>query len=230
MEVLFYALFPVLLATVTNFRIATAVLILAFIASFGIRGMLAAQYLALTPRPRWDPSYFAFGSNCVFFAFGIWAFYLRPRLMPSGALVRTARVLSLTLLAGLLFFQLATYCRAYGNADLLAWGFAFALLCAVESLKPSKLLANRIMEYFGEGSFSIYLVHPLILLSATPAFAAFRAWALPVVGPSLTAITELIGGVMLTIPLAEATYRLIEIPGINAGKAFAKRNANSSIS
>ena len=222
-EVLFYALFPVLLMLVTNLRSSSIFLALAILASFALRSILNHQFLSSTPAPRYDPSYFFFGSNGLFFAFGIWAFYLRDHIKQSESLLRIARLWALALLAGLLFFNLASGIQIYARVDLVAWGLAFALLCVVESLKPSILMANCVMEYFGERSFSIYLVHPFALFLAKPSFEAFRGHALPIVGSTLTAFAELIAAVALILPLAEATYRLIEVPGINLGKALIKK-------
>lgn len=222
-EVLFYAIFPVLLMLVTNLRSSSIFLAFAILTSFALRSILHHQFLSSTPAPRYDPSYFFFGSNGLFFAFGIWAFYLRDHIKQSESLLRIARLSALALLAGLLFFNLASCIQIYARVDLLAWGLAFALLCVVESLKPSILMANCVMEYFGERSFSIYLVHPFALFLAKPSFEAFRGPALPLAGSTLTAFAELIAAVALILPLAEATYRLIEVPGINLGKALIKK-------
>jgi peptidoglycan/LPS O-acetylase OafA/YrhL len=221
-EVLFYAIFPVLLVISSSLRASFWLLTLTGLASFSIGSMLHEQYLSATPQPPWDPSYFAFGSNSLFFAFGIWAFYLRARMDSSTNLLRVARLLAVILLLGLLFGDLASYLRPYGRLDLAAWGVCFALLCATESLKPSMVMANRVMEYFGERSFSIYLVHPPVLVLAKAKFEVFRGEALPLVGSTATAAAELIIAVIMILPLAEITYRLIEVPGINVGKAVIK--------
>lgn len=223
-ETLFYAIFPVLLVVVCGFRSSMVLLALAILASFSIGSLLHEQYLASTPKPRWDPSYFAFGPNALFFAFGICAFHLQTHLKSSEGLLRAARLMAVVLLAGIFFANFASFLRPYGRLDLVAWGTAFGLLCVTESLRPSFAMANRAMEYLGERSYSIYLVHPPLLVLGKGNFEGFRSAALPLLGPAATAFAELIAAVMLVLPVAELTYRLVEVPGINFGKSFIKRN------
>lgn len=227
-EVLFYVMFPVLLLVISGLRASLLFLVLATVACLSILNILHGQYLATVPRPRWDPSYFAFGSNALFFAFGITAFYLRTRVESSLSICRLTRLLGLVLLAGLLFGQLATWLRPYGRLDLVAWGTAFGLLCVTESLRPSFAMANKAMEYLGERSYSIYLVHPPLLVLGKGNFEGFRSAALPLLGPGATALAELVAAVILVLPVAELTYRFVEVPGINVGKSIIKwRSATS---
>jgi peptidoglycan/LPS O-acetylase OafA/YrhL len=145
-EVLFYVMFPVLLLVISGLRASLLFLVLATVASLSILNILHGQYLASVPRPRWDPSYFAFGSHALFFAFGITAFYLRTRVDSSLSICRLTRLLGLVLLAGLLFGQLATSLRPYGRLDLVAWGTAFGD-CSVSRKASSQALPWRIGQW-----------------------------------------------------------------------------------
>jgi hypothetical protein len=74
----------------------------------------------------------------------------------------------------------------------------------------------------------MYLVHPFIFVILKPEFEALRSKALPLLGPTIASIFELIAALVVIMPFAEATYRFIELPGIKLGKAIIKSNPAKS--
>lgn len=81
-EMIFYALFPVLILTIRTPRAALVLLATSIIISYSLRAALHAQHLSMVPRPRWDWSYFAFASNICFFAMGLYAYRLSHARIP----------------------------------------------------------------------------------------------------------------------------------------------------
>lgn len=99
-------------------------------------------------------------------------------------------------------------------AAVAGWAIAFGLLVTSQALRPNKIIVNRVMLFLGAISFSLYLVHPLVIyaspvipkieaLSVEPVIKALLAWAY-----AFTAV----------VPLAWLTYKLIEVPGQALGK------------
>jgi peptidoglycan/LPS O-acetylase OafA/YrhL len=105
-----------------------------------------------------------------------------------------------------------------GRQHILTWTLGFCMVCAWQAVKPSLVLSCRPMQWLGERSFSIYLLHPftIYVLIRHGAYQALYhhlhilgAWAyLPCV--MLTAA--------IVLPTAALTYRMIETPGQIFGK------------
>ena len=86
------------------------------------------------------------------------------------------------------------------------------------SLKSRKIFVNQYMSFFGKISFSVYLFHFLLI----PFVSKFVLSALP---PPLTGISasilyfEIVAlTTIFVVPLAYATYRFIERPGMALGE------------
>lgn len=78
-------------------------------------------------------------------------------------------------------------------------------------------MANRIFEYMGERSFSIYILHPVVIFfSKDHLFRTYEALQ-PVLGSSAIFVCAILT-IALVLVFAEFTYRLIEGPGIKFGR------------
>lgn len=218
-EMIFYAVFPVLLLALRNPRAALLFLLGSLIVSHAIRAGLHAQHLALVPRPKWDWSYFAFGSNLCFFAMGIYAYHLSRRLAADSGWLRGFAWLAVTLLCALMFFDLGKHFHA-GRVDILLWGTGLSALCLWQSLKPGFVLASPVFEYLGERSFSIYLLHPVVITAAKNPLTALHAQFQATMGAWAFLVSAAAATVMV-LAAAEITYRLIEVPGIRLGRRLA---------
>lgn len=217
-EMIFYAVFPVLLLTVRTPRTALVLLIVSTIVSYSLRAALHAQHLNMTPQPKWDWSYFSFASNICFFAMGLYAYRLSHVLdKHSLAVRRIAPLVALSLIGGLLFFDLGKLLYDDGRLDMIVWGIGLAALCLWQSMAPGFLIANKWLETLGERSFSIYLVHPIIIVIAKSMLTAIYAALAPSLGAyAFFVCAALVTGMILVV--AECSYRLIEVPGIELGR------------
>lgn len=228
-EMVFYAFFPVLLIGIRSLRAAFWFLLFSILVSTVTRAALHLEYEATVPKPTWDLSYFSFSPNLAFFALGIYAFFAARRIDESArSLLKFVALATVVLLIGLLILGLGKHLYTNGRADMLVWGVAFAGLCVWQSIAPSAVVANRVFEFLGERSFSIYLVHPLIIVFGKAhivrAFELFQP-ALGAYAFFASAAVTMIG----VLAAAETTYRLVEVPGIALGRWIVKRSANSSI-
>jgi len=161
----------------------------------------------------------AFSSNIAIFAVGLLAY----RFFVSWSDYRKLRSrLAFIAVAWLAVFSLFLRLPIYaGQPHALLWSCGFGLLCAWQAASPTRWLANSVMQWLGERSFSIYLLHPLTInqlwrhdvyswvwQSLEPTIGA---WAyLPCVALTLA----------IVLSLSAVTYALIEKPGQKLGAAI----------
>jgi peptidoglycan/LPS O-acetylase OafA/YrhL len=164
-------------------------------------------------------AYMAFTSNIAIFASGLLAYRCYMSWSDDGKLRSRLAFIAVAWLAVFLLF---THYPIYaGRPDLLLWSCAFGLLCAWQAATLSRWLANSAMQWLGERSFSIYLLHPLAINELTrhgvylwvwqSLEPTIGAWAyLPCVALTLT----------IVLSLSAVTYVLIEKPGQKLGAAI----------
>ena len=99
---------------------------------------------------------------------------------------------------------------------------AFSLViasCAAEAGIAERIFGSRPAFFLGEISFSIYLVHFLLMK------LAIRVADVVDPGDTTMLVALLVGVAMLVIPIAWITWRWIEIPAVRWGRTFTKRHA-----
>ena len=227
-EMIFYAFFPVLLIGIRNHRAALWFLVFSILVSTVTRTALHLQYEATIPAPTSDLSYFSFTPNLAFFALGIYAFFVAQQIGENSRwLLKIIVAATIVILVSLMIFGLGKYVYTDGRADILMWGAGLAGLCVWQCIAPSAAVANRVFEFLGERSFSIYLVHPLIIVFAKSHITRAFELSQPTLGAYAffaAAVVTMIG----VLAAAEVTYRLVEVPGIALGKRVVKRSTNSN--
>lgn len=222
-EMIFYAIFPVLILQLRDHRSALAFLLLSLLVSYVTRAALTAQHFALTPQPKWDWSYFSFAPNLCFFAMGIYAFHVSRRFAASAPVLNVLAAAAIVLIGALLLTNLGKRIYTLGRPDILLWGAGLACLCAWQSLRPSRIFASPAMAYLGERSFSIYLLHPVIIAAAKDRLAGFYELLQPALGAyAYFACAILV--VAIVLAASEVSYRLVEAPGIRLGRRLIVRS------
>lgn len=217
-EMIFYVLFPVLLMVVKTKNQALILMLVATLISYVSRIELHAQYLNTVPQPQFDWSSFAFTSNLYFFAVGIYAYRLERSLIESGKSLHVLIPLAATITIGVLLLTEADRSlKSEGRLDLIVWAFGFGALCVWQSAKPSSWSANRFFEHLGERSYSVYLLHPMIILFTRNYIVSFYSKLEPSVGAYAFFICAL-AVMCMVLGMAEITYRAIEVPGIKLGR------------
>ncbi|MDP3494784.1 MAG: acyltransferase [Hyphomonadaceae bacterium] len=233
-EMLFYLLFPLILVTIRNIYSAAFFVIIATV-------------IGETARPLLDPlASLAFGvtvsdqhilPNLRYFAFGILAFHIYDRLRTTKLAAKNAGhvfvgvvhllfiSLAMSLIVFLIYFQ--DELRALWHLDMAVWGALFTVLCVWLTVRPLRLLNWAPIQYLGERSYSLYLVHfPAILLLSAFTKAAFGAihpfmgdWAI---------IVAIIATYAPIIAISAITYRLIERSGMDLGKLLTRQIGRGS--
>jgi peptidoglycan/LPS O-acetylase OafA/YrhL len=230
-EMLFYAIFPVLLMTVRT-RIGTMVLLaISILVTYAARSALDVHYEHTVPLYRYNWAYFSFAANLCFFAMGMYAFRVVHTIDINSAAIRWyIPVAAVALIAALLLTDVGRPLKLLWKADLIVWGLAFAALSIWQSTWPSRWSANRLFEYLGERSYSIYLLHPVVIVVLKSPIQSAYAMLTPHLGAyaffacaGLTLLPLLI--------LSEVTYRLVELPSIRLGQRIndRKRQSMSSV-
>jgi len=225
-EMIFYAIFPVLLLTIRTHKSALMVLIISIAVSCFIRSALHSQHIDFASQPNWeDWSYFSFASNICFFAMGIYAFRVRQRLKKESTMMVLIPLIAMGLIGWLMFFEGGKYFYGSGRWDIVLWGFGLAALCIWQSAQPSFILAHPVLQYFGERSFSIYLVHPVAIYILKVYLLEGYEELLPFIGAHAFFVCAMLLLAVLLI-FTELTYRLIEVPGIHLGRRLIVRRRN----
>ena len=99
----------------------------------------------------------------------------------------------------------------------MVWGFGLAALCLWQSTRPSFIIAHGLFQYLGERSFSIYLVHPVVIEFLKSFIFKNYEKFLPFIGAYAFFVCAILILAVILI-FVELTYRLIEVPGIHLGR------------
>lgn len=162
---------------------------------------------------------FSFTPNLCFFALGILAFRLRHQI-DNSSLVSCLLIpaFSVVLLCSLLFSG-TDLVPKFLKGDPIAWGIGFATLCIWQSSNPSRWCANWFFKYFGERSYSVYLLHPVVIvLLKNPIQSLYTTLSVHIGAYAFFACGLLVLAPLLI--LTELTYRFIELPGVGFGQSI----------
>ena len=103
------------------------------------------------------------------------------------------------------------------RADMILWGLVFALLTVWVSVRRIWVLNWGPIQYLGERSYSLYLLHVLIIFAAKPLTNSVFHALEPALGGWAIA-PSLIATYIPVAALASLTYALVEKPGMDYGK------------
>lgn len=204
-EMVFYAFFPFIFRYVNSLRRAIGFFVLS-----------VAVALVVGAATHYRPDFFKFSlfRHLPAFATGFIAHYLFKEYRTYFSV----RVASILILAACTSHLLLAYSTAADVGQLvplqaLIWAMLALGLCAV----PSRFFVNPATIAAGAISYSIYLVHPLILFALSPAIPL-----LAFTGSWHYAACLLLAVISVTT-VALVTYRLIEQPGIRTGSRLIRQ-------
>jgi peptidoglycan/LPS O-acetylase OafA/YrhL len=218
-EMLFYAIFPVLVARADTLSRAAVALLLTLLVAALYTALL--HYLQLPPTLQSLQDRYGVVHHLPVFTAGLLAYrifqrYIEPGAAPLAAgtaLLLAAAYLYASLISGNLGsppFHSGYYWQAvvYGAIVL---GLA---------IHPNKLLVNPVTLYLGKISYSLYLLHPMIVFALIPFYRLVEARGWP-----STISFGLCAAVTLTavVACATITYAFIEAPGMRLGARITGR-------
>ncbi|MEE4688833.1 acyltransferase [Pseudomonas alliivorans] len=228
-EMVFYALFPLFIMLCTNiWRSAAAVAI----------STIVATKFNIDVRPFENQIssflYHNFVVQLPYFLWGILFFHIQQAIV-ARLEERHHRHLCWALIA----FGFFGVWHLYANSAMFIffaaqglrttwdtlWSIPLGSICLAMALHPSRILSNRVTQYLGKISFSLYLVHPTVLYGFGQ--AGVYKWIYALVPSSLAAGYALAFALSLGViaAISAVTYRFIEVPGMNWGKRMATRQS-----
>lgn len=227
-EMMFYAVFPVLLLLVKTHRATFLLLIMTVVASTAARTALHAQELTTGAASQFDWCYFSFLPNMCFFAMGLYAYVVVKRFKGRALLRIYVPIFATLAVGGLLLSDLGPRLYSSARPDIVLWGIGLSALCAWQAHQPSPVIANRVGHYLGERSYSIYLLHPVVLALLKGQLLKVYEWTSPVLG---SYAFFLCAGLLMVglLVCGEFTYRAIELPGIQLGRRWIAARESSTI-
>lgn len=210
-EMIFYAIFPAILVMMRSWRAALVLLVLSLFVS-------AASILA-TRRDGLPIllSLMTFPSQVQFFASGIMTYFIcmliKKRLSTSNNFVLLI-LLALIIVGFFLIPSVDKLSSAwsyerYSLADIAIYSAWVIWQC----WRPIPVLANRFTTYWGERSYSIYLLHGPVLILGRSFWQRIASELGPALGFPVVALLA----TSLVLCLSWVTYLLVERPGMNFG-------------
>jgi peptidoglycan/LPS O-acetylase OafA/YrhL len=156
--------------------------------------------------------YFSVAGYISFFVLGMVAHDLYVALERRAGAAAIGRAMAVA--GAVALFLILLIEKSGGNINFripIALGYA-ALLVGCGLWRP-RLLERGPLRFYGKISYSLYLLHPLVLFHASPIFRAIFVY----LSGTAAYFACLAVAYAIVTALAYLTYRLVEAPGIRAG-------------
>lgn len=216
-EMLYYLIFPVIVVLIPNLWAALGAFVVACLLSTKI-------FHALSTAGFGSYAYMNLGTHLPFFAGGFVAF----RLWQAMRFARIPRLgWGLLAVSGLLALLVAGSPYVYAalvdiGFERGIWAVVFAMLLLSACHTRNPVLESGPLRNLGKLSFSLYLLHPMIMAGLIK--LDFRIWVIQL---SEAAMTNFLIAAFFIIGLvwmfSSLSYRFVEAPGIELGKRLVKR-------
>ena len=104
-------------------------------------------------------------------------------------------------------------------------GLMYGCLLLGLQLVPLRIFVNRATAWMGKNSYSIYLIHPLVIGHLMPFYRQVYMLDLPDTWLLAICVSATL---VITLALSEIAYILVERPGEVLGRAFIRRHLTST--
>jgi peptidoglycan/LPS O-acetylase OafA/YrhL len=227
-EMLFYAVFPVFFLVARDLKSALLLAVGALVVSFGVRlsltfpGVVAVLVAGgLPPASVEQFSVITIFTNLPYFALGFVLFRLHQVLTAAKAdLHEVGAAFVFFAVSGLLCVAVVYAPENTPAADFASFvplrhmaGFLFVLLVLGLAFCRVRLVVNRVTVFIGEISYSVYLLHVLVIWQLTPHYSTIYQMMRPTLAFVACAALTL----SMAAAVAYLAYILIERPGIALG-------------
>jgi len=225
-EMIFYAMFPLLL------MLCKTTLRAVFVLSFSI--LISTVFtIGLKPFEAQIQSFIHhnFITNLPYFLWGILGFHLHRKI--SAAPVAAHRYICwglcvLAIMVVLTLYRSAPIYMFFWTKGMrttwdMLWGFPFVVLCIAMAMHPSRIISNPVTRYLGKISFSLYLVHPTIVYGL--GHMGVYTWVYTFFPTSWTAgyVASVVIAMALITSISLITFKYIEQPGMEWGKRLSRK-------
>ncbi|MGF6710223.1 peptidoglycan/LPS O-acetylase OafA/YrhL [Luteibacter sp. W1I16] len=228
-EMLFYAIFPLVYKRVNSVYGAVAFFVIALLVWHVFNYVL--DYLPVENAMRESVRQWFVLRHLPIFAFGgICYFLLKDRILDGRRGAHGASVGLMLVLAAIYLYMalLSGWLPNVFGAQYYWQGVVYSLAMCGLCFWPWALLVNRLTVFLGKVSYSLYLLHPTVVYFMAPYYAKIYAGV-----PTATAALLVCFAVTLLIVsgLSFVTYKLVEEPFVKAGRriyTYASRRGVSS--
>ena len=231
-EFLIYFILPVLFCLIRNYRVAIVSLLIVFFISIS----LSYEYGAVSYAGK-GYSYKHIMVMLPFFFLGIAIFwiYKSEKIMLFISKLKYV-LLFLSLLGVVLIYALYYYQEHHQNVyvNFIQYSkmyvyiamFCFLFLILLQLSSPMALFHNKFLNYAGKWSYSIYLVHPLVIFSSKPLYDYIYS---SVLNSTASFYICLLYTVVVVLILSYISYTYIESKGVDFGKELINKLKQKSI-
>lgn len=227
-EMLFYAVFPIIIAIAVSIHSSLVLLIFMCVVAVVSHNYLLASF------PDSTYSGLSVLVQGQYFACGILTYFLADRWLHkkthfgnAAKLMPPAAAISVFITSGIIvsnWFAASAIGRDPGTARIV-WVLPIMLLIFTACIiRPSQRWLMPFAK-LGEWSFSLYLLHPLVLYFV---FEPLRKIQIDGSPTPQKFLQHLITCLVILITVSAVTYRWIENPGIDLGRRLARRAKTSS--
>jgi len=217
-EMVFYAVFPLLFLRYRNGLSLLAVFFAALLVAVAFHEFVL--HLRLPAAVATSFYAFSFFRHLPVFIFGMLCWFVFDRYIDG----REHRVgLGAALILGSLwaYHVMLSGALNFWFPDTYYWqAIIYSALLLGLGISPSWVFVNHLTRFAGKISYSIYLLHPSTILFLIPVYRWIYGTGLPVTASFLICFALTL---TIVISLASITYRWIEKPGMRAGKLLIVR-------
>jgi len=213
LEMQFYLVLPFVLIIsrrvgLTIIAVASTIIMMTTITYIGL-------YLSPGPLGQWpQPAMLAFKTNC-FLAGILLASYQERRDLTT-----------LTLFFATAFFLQHVLFTFFAVMSFVMSNIEPETTLGRAGLLMRKIFSNKMARFFGDISYSVYLLHMLILYGMF--WILTQQTSFYVTLPAMQRFIVLLGcTAVVIVPLAYGTYRMVELPGIELGRRLSRRKATT---
>lgn len=219
-EMQFYLVFPVLVTLVAGAMSGSLAWLIAAFTS-------AAAYKALEAAGMGSYAYMNLITHLPFFIAGLLAYRLwersdfRHSRLKGALLLLGAAVATVAMLRSPAIY-LALFEVRWIDLHRNAWALVFIAVILGVCYWPQRLLVNRVTTFLGKISFSLYLLHPLLIFSLMElgVYDSVFEFAGPGWRGGTVVVLITLG---LLVSASAVTFRVIELPGMAYGKRLGTR-------
>ena len=219
-EMLFYLIFPIVILIGAKIGSATIAWLLSLIVSAHI-------FSSYTDVGLNSFAYMNLGQQLPFFFSGILTFriwqhfsFFRSEIISLSFValaIAAAAFMTLNEAAYISLWQIK-----FGRLEHNVWTIIFGVLILGSVCGRNRMISAKPLRNMGKVSFSIYLVHPLIMLGMMKLEFIDRLQALDL-GPWPQFVVGLVVVVAIIWSISNVTYRVVESGGESLGRRFTKR-------
>ena len=214
LEMQFYLVLPFVL--IISRRVGLTIITVASTIIMVMTSRYVGLYLSPGPLGLWpQPAMLAFKTNC----------FLAGILL--GSYQERRDLTTLTLFFATAFIMQNTLFKFFAGISFLMSNIEPETTLGKAGVLLKSALSNKIARFFGDISYSVYLLHMLILYGTFWLLTQHTSFYVTL--PPLQRFMILLGcAAVVLVPLSYATYRIIELPGIALGRGLSRRKTASA--